>query len=172
MKITGDERIGRAIEIIQSGKTVKIAAESVGMVYKTLLNKLRQQGFDLGDSDARKKPVAISDGELCRLYKEGTSVDQIVRITKLSRAAVYYRLHKAGCIEEKPNIDKNDVYALLREGYCVADISRLLTQKLGIPVPANSIRSVIHRLGLKASDFKAEQRRRKIQENRERLKNF
>lgn len=163
-------QLQKAIELISNGLTVKQAAEQIGAVYKTLLNNLRRAGFNLNDCDARRKKTEMTDAEIAHLYStKAADIAQIMSMTGLSRAAVYYKLQKQNAVPKRTKIDKTLVYDLLVSGYAVSEIARKLSTDESIST--SSIRSVIHRMNIKTADFKRARNQRRLEENRNRLMN-
>lgn len=165
---TPSSGIVNAIALIESGMSAKEAAEKIGVTHKALLKHLKKCGFCLRDYDRRRKEPRISDEEIQRIFKEGGGIRRLIEETGLNRTTLYKRLHDLGCVQRKPSIDKSLVHDLLVEGYTLTEIAQEVENRTGAEVRMDTLRSIVHRLGVKASDFKSAQRRRQVQLAKER----
>lgn len=157
-----------AMALIKSGISAKQAAEQLGLTHKSLLKQLKKCGFCMRDYDRRRKEPKISDEEIQRLFEEGGGIRRLIQETGLNRTTLYKRLHDLGCVQRKPSINKGLVHDLLEDGYTLSEIAAELTKTTGEAVRMDTLRSIVHRLGMKTSDFKSAQRKRQVQLAKER----
>lgn len=99
--------VGRAIDMFESGKSLREISKVIGINEDKLSLDLRARGVDTkrfyyGDS------VSISDTEIISLYQSGMSSREIEKLYKVSFSSVIRRLDWYG-------IDKRNVYDYIRK---------------------------------------------------------
>ena len=92
-------------------------ADAVGLAYYSVLAILRRDGVDY-KRRRDKRPKPDRDAQICELFKEGWSQEDLCEEFELSRGRIWFILNEAGLTRGKsPALDqKDEILRLRREG--------------------------------------------------------